>query len=29
MKSPADRKGIVYDGNSMRYEEFLKIKDKE
>ena len=29
MKSPADRKGIVYDDNSMRYEEFLKIKDKE
>ena len=29
MKSPADRKGIVYDGNSMRYEEFLKIKDKK
>jgi len=24
MKCPADRKGIVYDGYSIRYEDFLK-----
>lgn len=29
MKCPADRKELVYDGYSIRYEEFLKIKDKE
>ena len=29
MKYPADIKGIVYDRNLIKYEEFLKIKDKK
>jgi hypothetical protein len=29
MKAPADRKGLVYNGVSIRYEEFLEKKDKE
>ena len=28
MKCPADKKGIVYDCYSIKYEDFLKIKDK-